>query len=103
MMGSVVVDWLEREWLRGTQGDKWFSITLPSSHTTKPDMFTTNVSNHTPSSLFPKVVGQHSHASYTLDTAIGTITQFDTRTFDKAFNGMGRYPSAQQVSSVCRV
>jgi len=100
MMGGVVVDWLERECLRGTRGDEGFSITLPSSHTAKPEMFATDVSNRTPSSLFPKVVGQHSRASYTLDTAVGTITQLDTRTFDKAFNGMGRYPSAQQVSSV---
>ena len=66
-------------------------------------MFTADISNRVPSSLFPKVVGQHSRALYTLDTAIGTISQVDTRTFDKAFNGMGRYPSAQQVSSVCRV
>ena len=97
MVGGVVVDWLEREWLRGTRGYERFSITLPLSPTAILDMFATDMSNHVPSSLYPKVVGQHSRALYTLDYAVGTITQMDTRTFNQSFNKMGPYPSAQQV------
>jgi len=78
MVGGVVVDWLEREWLRGTRGYESFSITLPSSPTTILNMFATNMSNRVPASLYPKVVGQHSRASYTLDYTVGTITQMDT-------------------------
>jgi len=43
MVGGVVVDWLEREWLRGTRGYERFSITLPSSLTAILDMFTTDI------------------------------------------------------------
>jgi len=97
MVGGVVVDWLEREWLRGTRGYERFPITLPSSPTAILDMFTTDISNCVPASLYPKVVGQHSRTSYTLDHAVGSITQMDTQTFDQSFNKMGPYPSAQQV------
>ena len=55
------------------------------------------MSNRVPASLYPKVIGQHSRASYSLDHAVGTITQVDTRTFNQSFNKMGPYPSAQQV------
>ena len=66
-------------------------------------MFATDMSNRVPTSLYPKVVGQHSRASYTLDHAVGTITQMDTQTFNQSFNKMGPYPSAQQVCNDCRV
>jgi len=60
-------------------------------------MFHSDMSNRVPASLYPKVTGQHSRASYSLDHAVGTITQVDTRTFDQSFNKMGPYPSGQQV------
>ena len=60
-------------------------------------MFHSDMSNHVPASLYPKVIGQHSRASYCLDHAVGTINQVDTRTFNQSFNKMGPYPSAQQV------
>jgi len=63
-------------------------------------MFATDMSNRTPASLYPKVVGQHSRTSYTLDHTVGSITQTDTRIFDQSFNKMGPYPSAKQVGSV---
>jgi len=97
-MGSVIVDWLEREWIRGTRGDERFSITLPSFLPALPSMFATDLSNRTPASLFPKVIGQHPRASYELDNTVGTISQTDTRVFNRGFNNHERYPSSQQVS-----
>jgi len=98
MVGGVIVDWLEREWIRGTRGCERFSITLPSFLPVLPSMFATDLNNRTPASLFPKVVGQHPRSSYELDNTVGTITQIDTRIFDQAYNSQGRYPSPQQVS-----
>jgi len=59
-------------------------------------MFATDMSNCTPASLYLKVVRQYSHTLYTLNHAVGTITQVNTRTFNQSFNKMGPYPSAQQ-------
>jgi len=60
-------------------------------------MFHSDMSNRVPASLYPKVIGQHSRASFTLDHAVGSITQINTRKFDNSFNKMGPYPSADQV------
>jgi len=60
-------------------------------------MFATDMSNCIPASLYPKIVSQHSRALYSLDHAVGTITQIDTWNFDQSFNKMGPYPSGQQV------
>jgi len=97
-MGGATVDWLEREWIRRTRGYEGFSITLPSFLPVLPSMFTTDLNNRTPASLFPKVIGQHPRSTYELDNTVGTITQIDTRVFDRAYNSQGRYPSPQQVS-----
>ena len=62
-----------------------------------PPMFTTDLSNRTTADLFPVVTGQHAHAVFTLDHAVGTITQTDTCIFSRSFDTTGRYPSNVQV------
>ena len=65
-------------------------------------MFTTDMSNRVPASLFPHVTGNHSRATYELVNTVGTITQTDIRSFEQRFNGQGPYPSNRQVSAwVC--
>jgi len=60
-------------------------------------MFATDLSNRTSTSLFPHVTGNHPRAVFTLDNAVGTITQTDNRMFEHCFNGNGPYPSNQRV------
>jgi len=60
-------------------------------------MFATDLSNRTSTSLFPRVMGNHPHAVFTLDNTVGTITQTDNRMFERCFNGNGPYPSNQHV------
>ena len=59
--------------------------------------FATDMSNRPASSLFPSITGVHPRTSYSLDHAVGTITQVDNRIFDKSFDSSGRYPSNTQV------
>jgi len=97
LAGSVGCDWLEREWLRGIQGDEGSSIKFPSTNHSLITMFATDLSNRTPISLFPRVTGNHPRAVFTLDNAVGTITQTDNQVFERRFNGNGPYPSNQRV------
>ena len=60
-------------------------------------MFATDLSNRTLTSLFPRVTGNHPRVVFTLDNAVGTITQTDNRVFERRFNGNGPYPSNQRV------
>jgi len=60
--------------------------------------FATDNSNQTPASFYPRVTGTHGHAHYTLDHAVGTITQVENRSFDKAFDGNSHYPLPSEVS-----
>lgn len=95
IVGGVEGDWLEGEWIRGIRVDEGSFITFPTSHS--PKMFATDMSNRTTSDLYPRVVGQHPRAMYSLVTAVGTITQLENRTFSRSFNREGPYPSIAQV------
>ena len=97
LAGGVGCDWLEREWLRGLRGDEGSSIKFPSTNYPLITMFASDLSNWTPTSLFPRVMGNHPRAVFTLDNAVGTITQTDNRMFECCFNGNGLYPSNQRV------
>jgi len=98
MVGGDPFDWSTKEWLRGIRGDEG-----PPSHS-HPHHLTmfrgeTDNSNCVPADMYPWVTGQHSKSFYTLDNAVGTITQVDTRTFEHAFNSRAPYPTNQRVSS----
>jgi len=97
LVGGVGCDWLEREWLRGIRGDEGSSIKFPLTNHPLITMFATDVSNRIPTSLFPRVTGNHPRVVFTLDNTVGTITQSDNRVFERRFNGNGPYPSNQRV------
>jgi len=59
--------------------------------------FQTDNSNLPLSSLYPRVTGNKTQTTYNLTTAIGTITQIDKHSFNKAFDGHGRYPANKEV------
>jgi len=96
MMGGVPRDWLSREWIRGIRGDEGPPSKFPSS-TIMPPRFGTDNSNLPLSSLYPRVIGNKTQGSYDLTHAVGTITQIDKCSFDKAFDGNGRYPTNREV------
>jgi len=100
MLGGVLSDWSKREWLRGIQGDEGSSIKFPSTNYPRITMFATDLGNCVPSSLFPRVTGNHAKAVYSLDSAVGTITQSNNHSFDRSFNGEGPYPTNQRVSDL---
>ena len=106
MVGGVYVDWLEKGLVKrnpsGRGSSIKFPLTLPPSYALpdKPAMFATNLNNRPVSSLYPKVVGQHPLATYSLTNAVGTISGIDSRTFDRAYNLSGHYPSNRQVCLV---
>ena len=64
-------------------------------------MFSTDMTNRPDSSLFPRVIGVRNKATYTLETAVGTISSIDSRNFDRAYDLSGRYPSNLQVRPTC--
>ena len=59
--------------------------------------FDADMSNRSPSDLFPRVTGQRVKAIFSMETAVGTITQVDSRTFNRAFNSQHPYPTNSQV------
>ena len=91
MVGSVLFDWLVREWIRGIRGDK--DPPSNSHHLfyrfTMSGLFQTNNSNLPSSFLYPRVTGTKTQTAYDLSNAIGTITQINKCVFDKAYNGQG--------------
>ena len=72
---------------------------IPTIFSAFPNMFSADMSNRTTASLFPRVTGNHAKTSYSLEHAVGTITQIDNRIFDKGFDGHPTYPTNQRVSS----
>ena len=59
--------------------------------------FQTDNSNLTHRHLYPRVTGPRAPVSYTLDNAMGTITQVDNRGYEHAFNGQSPYMTNQRV------
>jgi len=59
--------------------------------------FNADMSNSSSSDLFPRVTGQKVKAIFTMETAVGTITQTDSRAFSRAFNSQCPYPTNSQV------
>ena len=62
--------------------------------------FAADTSNRTPAMLFPRVLGTQARVSYSLDNAVGTITQLENRVFSNNFMMTGSYPTTQRVSGV---
>jgi len=61
--------------------------------------FQTDNSNLTHQHLYLRVTGPRSTASFSLNNAVGTITQVDNRSYEHAFNGRAPYMTNQRVSS----
>jgi len=59
--------------------------------------FATNNSNLMPAHFFPQVTSTHGCAQYTLDHAVGAISQVENCSFDKAFDGNDQYPHPPEV------
>ena len=59
--------------------------------------FQTDNSNLTHQHLYPRVIGARATTHYSLDHAVGTITQIDNRKYEHAFNGQGPYMTNQRV------
>jgi len=59
--------------------------------------FDADMSNRSASDLFPRVTGQKVKAVFMMETAVGTITQVDSRAFSRAFNSQRPYPTNSQV------
>jgi len=101
MVGGDLLDWSTEEWLRGIRVDKG----PPSNshhlfyHFTMSRSFQTDNSNLTHQHLYPRVTDPHSTTSYSLDSAVGTITQIDNCSYEHAFNGQSPYMTNQQVRS----
>lgn len=82
-------------WLAGEGMDKrnprrqGSSIKFPSSSTL------TTFTNMT--HALPVATGNHPQASYTLKNALGTISKYENHTFAWSWNGVGNYPTNQQV------
>jgi len=74
-------------------------LSSPSSSASldMPPSFTTDMSNHLTTDLFPIVTGQHARAVYSLDHAVGTITQTDTHAFSRSFDSTGHYPTNPRI------
>ena len=89
MVGSVPLDWLRREWIRGIRVDEG---TLHHSHI-----------YYSYSNMRPAVSGNHPCTVFHLDNHTGTITQVKNRIFATSFLGIDPYPTNQRVSVIVLV
>ena len=100
MVGGDLCDWLFEGCFKRNPRRRGSSIRSPTSHPL-PNMsannFDSDMSNRLASSLFPRITGVHPRTSFSLERAVGTISQVDNCIFNKAFDSTGRYPSNTQV------